>query len=292
MPSSTGGSLTAFTTQRAAPLAPRTGSYVYSSPAVSEGRVFFGSYNGVFYALSARDGATLWARRTGGPISGAAVVVDGVAYAGSFAHRILGVDVRHRPRRARLPARRVRAGLGRRPQAAAARLFAPLRGGGALKRSCSRSPSLVLAAAGAGVAYYLHVKHESRDVHGSSTVEFVTTARRRPPPPKEPGVAWPTYGQNAERQRFANGVLLAPPFTRGWTFRAQALVEFPPAIAYGRLFFANNAGVLFAIGAQNGKRAWKYVSHRCVAASPAVDRHVVFETFMNAPPCNRKPSAR
>ena len=29
---------------------------------------------------------------TGGPISGAAVVVDGVAYAGSFAHRILGVD--------------------------------------------------------------------------------------------------------------------------------------------------------------------------------------------------------
>jgi len=27
----------------------------------------------------------------GGPISGAAVVVDGVAYAGSFAHRIVGV---------------------------------------------------------------------------------------------------------------------------------------------------------------------------------------------------------
>ncbi len=41
-----------------------------------------------------RNGATLWARHTGGPISGAAVVVDGVAYAGSFAHRILGVDVR------------------------------------------------------------------------------------------------------------------------------------------------------------------------------------------------------
>jgi outer membrane protein assembly factor BamB len=54
--------------------------------------VFFGSYNGVFYALRTRDGATLWSRHTGGPISGAAVVVGGVAYAGSFSHRILGVD--------------------------------------------------------------------------------------------------------------------------------------------------------------------------------------------------------
>jgi outer membrane protein assembly factor BamB len=56
--------------------------------------VFFGSYNGVFYGLRARDGRQLWARSTGGPISGAAVVVGGVAYAGSFAHRILGVDAR------------------------------------------------------------------------------------------------------------------------------------------------------------------------------------------------------
>ena len=29
---------------------------------------------------------------TGGAVSGAAVVVDGVAYAGSFSHRIVGVD--------------------------------------------------------------------------------------------------------------------------------------------------------------------------------------------------------
>ena len=34
----------------------------------------------------------LWEVGTGGAISGAAVVVDGVAYAGSFAHRIVGVD--------------------------------------------------------------------------------------------------------------------------------------------------------------------------------------------------------
>jgi len=149
---------------------------------------------------------------------------------------------------------------------------------------------LVLALAGVAVAYYLHVKHASRDIKGSSTVEFVTT-EAAPPPPKEPGVAWPTYGHDPERLRFANGVSLAPPFRRAWTFHARNLVEFPPAVAYGRVFLANNTGVVYAIGAKNGRKAWQYVSHRCVAASPAVDRHVVYETFLNAPPCNRKPSA-
>ena len=35
---------------------------------------------------------------------------------------------------------------------------------------------LVLVALGAGGAYYLHLKHASRDVQGSSTVEFVIAA--------------------------------------------------------------------------------------------------------------------
>ncbi|MDX6580291.1 MAG: hypothetical protein QOJ47_1840, partial [Gaiellales bacterium] len=61
---------------------------------------------------------------------------------------------------------------------------------------------VVLLLAGGGVAYYLHVKSQAKDVRGSSTVEFVTT-EAAPPPPKEPGIAWPMYGHDAERQRFA-----------------------------------------------------------------------------------------
>ena len=38
------------------PDAGTTGSYVYSSPAAWGGRVFFGSYNGVFYGVSASSG--------------------------------------------------------------------------------------------------------------------------------------------------------------------------------------------------------------------------------------------
>jgi outer membrane protein assembly factor BamB len=151
---------------------------------------------------------------------------------------------------------------------------------------------VVLALVGAGVAYYVHVKQQARDVKGSSTVEFVSTQVAPPSPPPEPGVAWPTYGHDPERLRFANGISLAPPFKKLWTFPARSLVEFPPAVAYGRLFVANNGGVLFGVGAKNGRKAWKFVSHRCVAASPAVDGHIVYETFLNAPPCNRKPSLK
>jgi outer membrane protein assembly factor BamB len=137
---------------------------------------------------------------------------------------------------------------------------------------------------GIGVAYYLHVKHAARDIRGSSTVEFVPT----PPPPKvtEPNVPWPMYGRDPERLRVATGISLRPPFRRVWTFHARSLVEFPPAVGYGRLFFANNDGVLFAISAKTGRRAWRYISKRCQAMSPAVDLHTVYVTFLNHPPCN------
>jgi len=94
VPSSDGGSLTAFTTGGRYLWRVHTGSYVYSSPAVWAGRVFFGSYNGLLYCVSAWSGRVGWTVWTGGPVSGAPAVVDGVVYAGSFAHRIVGADAR------------------------------------------------------------------------------------------------------------------------------------------------------------------------------------------------------
>jgi len=37
---------------------------------------------------------------------------------------------------------------------------------------------VVLALVGAGVAWYLHVQQQARDIKGSSTVEFVTSGSR------------------------------------------------------------------------------------------------------------------
>jgi outer membrane protein assembly factor BamB len=86
-------SFTAFSTSGRFLWRIRTGAYVYSSPAVAEGVVCFGSYDGSFYGVSAGSGHIQWRIPTGGPVSGAAVIVDGVAYVGSFSHRIIGVNV-------------------------------------------------------------------------------------------------------------------------------------------------------------------------------------------------------
>jgi outer membrane protein assembly factor BamB len=146
----------------------------------------------------------------------------------------------------------------------------------------------VLLLGGAALGAYVAIRlHESRNIQGSSSVEFTTaiattTAVATPAAPK---VQWPAFGYGPERIHVGPGKL-RPPFRKIWTYKGQALLEFPPAIGYGRLYFATNAGVMIAVNAKTGKRAWKGPSGRCVAASPALADGVVYEAFLNKPPCN------
>lgn len=147
---------------------------------------------------------------------------------------------------------------------------------------------VVLLAVGLLAAFVGYRVRQQRDVHGSSTQEFTLTTTVPAPPKARLGVQWPMYGFGPSRTR-AVAIPLRPPFRTVWTYRAGSLVEFPPAIGYGRLYFSTNEGVFVAINAKTGKRAWKVRSHRCVAASPALgpDRHgSVYAVFLNRPPCN------
>ncbi len=147
---------------------------------------------------------------------------------------------------------------------------------------------LLVGAAVVGVIVALQLR-QPPDVRGSSTVEFVTTAEvipapgpapaPEPEPPPEPGIAWPTYGYTASHVRVGPGTH-QPPYRRVWLFRAHALLEFPPVIAYGRLYVANARGTVFAVEAKTGTLAWKWESGRCQGSSPAVDRHLVYVTFL------------
>jgi len=137
-----------------------------------------------------------------------------------------------------------------------------------------------------GIAAVLYRKHQGRDIRGNSTVEFVES---EPKPVKEPPhVTWPMYGYDAARLRAPEGNNLRPPFRQFpvWTFRGRSLLEFPPVIAYGRIYIVNNPGTVFAVSESRGKLLWQYRSHRCAAASPAVGRHLVFVSLLNKPPCN------
>jgi outer membrane protein assembly factor BamB len=152
---------------------------------------------------------------------------------------------------------------------------------------------LVLAAAagavallGAGGAYVLYVNHEHRDIRGSSSVEFAPVApatpsrRVRKSPPAADLVAWPTYGFDRARLRFAAGVRIRPPYRRLWTFHGGTLLEFPPALAYGRVYLPTFDGRFYALDARTGRPIWRRATGRCGWASPAVHRHLVVVTFI------------
>lgn len=146
---------------------------------------------------------------------------------------------------------------------------------------------VALLAAGAVTAVVVHRMHQVADVRGSSTVEFTAAATTEPKP--APHVDWPLYGYGTARTRSVP-YPLKPPFKTVWRYHAGSLVEFPPSVGYGRLFFSTNSGKFVSISIKDGRRAWKYISHRCVAASPAVGPYgSVYAVFLNKPPCNRSP---
>ncbi len=120
-------------------------------------------------------------------------------------------------------------------------------------------------------------------VQGSTTTEFTPTLPRVVLPP--PGVEWPTYGFDAARIRDAP-MKVKPPLRRIWTFHGRALLEFPPAVAYGRVFLPTFDGRFFALDAATGRVLWRRSAGRCGWASPAVSNHVVFVTFIGSSECH------
>ena len=144
---------------------------------------------------------------------------------------------------------------------------------------------------GAGVAVAGYVVWQNRHpgtIRGSSTVEFETT--------EEPGattrpeevvrkVPWPTYGYDEQRTRYAPGFDLRPPFTTTWEKGTGSLLEFPPVVAYGRVYVGTNDGRFLAVNAKTGRVVWQKNFSRCIAASPTMGEDVIYQPLMDPFPC-------
>jgi outer membrane protein assembly factor BamB len=150
--------------------------------------------------------------------------------------------------------------------------------------------ALLVFAVAAAAAVYVWKQRNPGDVRGSSTEEFVTTegpaTTTRPEEEvlKEP---WPTYGFDAHRTRFAPDFSHRPPYNRVWTVNGKSLLEFPPVVAYDRVYIATNRGLFFAIDAKTGNVDWRLNFKRCTASSPHVADGVVYQPLMDPSPCAR-----
>ena len=142
---------------------------------------------------------------------------------------------------------------------------------------------LLALAAGLGAAWWWN-ERQTEDVRGSAETEFVETQRPGTTRPEEEvrEEPWPTYGFDVARTRFAPHFEHRPPYRKVWTLRAGALIEFPPVIAYGRLYFGTIHGDFFAADSETGKIVWKKPFRRFSAASPTVGDDVVYHALMNA----------
>jgi hypothetical protein len=62
---------------------PTTGAASVSSPAVADGKIYFGLDDGYLYALNASDGIPIWSYSTGGPVRSSPAISDGLLFVGS-----------------------------------------------------------------------------------------------------------------------------------------------------------------------------------------------------------------
>jgi outer membrane protein assembly factor BamB len=70
------------------------GGEVRSIPEVSDGVVYFGSFDHHLYALDVKTGKEKWKFQTGGNFKSSPAVSDGVVYFGSSDNHLYAVDIK------------------------------------------------------------------------------------------------------------------------------------------------------------------------------------------------------
>jgi outer membrane protein assembly factor BamB len=105
-----------------------------------------------------------------------------------------------------------------------------------------------------------------------STTATTTVPRRRHPPPNN--FQWPVFGYDAARTRDFNGSPnLHPPLRVRWRFGGNALLEFPPVISGGTLYFEDDGATAKAVSIATGKQLWKTHLGTLSASTPAIARN-------------------
>ena len=156
--------------------------------------------------------------------------------------------------------------------------------------------SVLALGVGAGLGGWAWHEKQPRTVVGSPTEEFSSTLREQPKktkPSENPSVEltqvqWPTYGYDIQRTHLApDWRNLRPPFHGLWKLKARADIEFPPSVAYRKVYVAQQKGRFYAINARTGKIVWTKHFPNCSAASPTIADGIVYQAYMHELPCGK-----
>jgi len=224
--------------------------FVWSSPAVADGVVFVGSYDGILYALNASTGAKIWQRRTGGPIWSSPAVAGGVVFVGSDDGNLYALNA-----------------------ATGAKLWS-FATGGPLDSSPAVAEGVVYVGASKGTVYALNAATGAELWSHPTGGGFVFSS-----PAVANGIVY--VGADLLNSPFAPhpGSLYALDATTGaelWKFSLSQEVDSSPAVAGGVVYVGCFDGSVHALDASTGAELWSYQTDGGVWSSPAVAGGVVY----------------
>src|SRR5665647_1655342 len=218
-----------------------TGGIVYSSPAISNGMVYVGSYDGNVYALNAADGTKVWSYVTGGTASSPAVA-NGLVYIGGTDGYIYALNA-----------------------ADGTKLWSYWIGYGNAGFS---SPAV-----DNGVVYVGSQDHNVYALNaadGTKLWSYATGDAVYSCPAVANGVVYTGSGDgNVYALNAADG-------TKLWSYATGGGVTSSPAVANGVVYVGSTDHNVYALNAADGTKLWSYATGEAVYSSPAVDNGVVY----------------
>jgi outer membrane protein assembly factor BamB len=213
---------------------------LFSSPAVVNGVVYFGSIDSNVYALNASTGVKLWAFATGSYVVSSPAVANGVVYINSGDGNLYALNA---TTGAKL---RSAGGIeGTAPVVANGVVYVPSRPFSLSALNASTGATLWSSSVGSGV---------------SSSVAVANGA-----------VYFGSPDHNVYALNAATGVKL-------WNFATGSNVEFTPAVANGVVYIGSDDGNLYALNATTGAELWSYAIGEMFGgfSAPAVANGVVY----------------
>jgi len=218
-----------------------TNGEIYSSAAVVDGRIIFGSYDNYLYCLNA-DGTLAWKYATQGYVHCAPAVVEGVTFIAGCDEHLRIIDIKTGEQRSELK----------------------------LETYLIASPAVVgdMLYVGTYASEVVAVNWKKPAVvwrYQSGTGDF---------PFHSSAALTKDLVVLGGRDKLVHAIERSTGKPR-WTFATRGKVDSSPVVVGDRVFIGSNDGNLYELGLKDGKERWKFSVGKPISAAPAVGENVL-----------------
>lgn len=219
----------------------QTGGEIFSSAAVVDGRILFGSYDNNLYCLNA-DGTLAWKYATQGYVHCAPAVVEGVTFIAGCDEHLRIIDVATGDQQAELM----------------------------LETYLIASPAIIgnVLYVGTYASEVVAVDWKAKNVvwrYKSGNGDF---------PYHSSAAVTDKLVVVGSRDKFVHAIDRASG-TKAWTFPTRGKVDSSPAIQGDRVFVGSSDGNLYELGLADGTERWKFNTGKAISAAPAIGEGVL-----------------